>query len=104
MKTTNKRRKRRVLKIQNLAAFMLLVSTMVYLFSSLFLRSYNNTLSTRKQEIEAEIASIELQNDALNVEISQLTSTERVDEIAANSGLTRNQNNIITITSDDDGE
>ncbi|MCR5795792.1 MAG: hypothetical protein K6G61_10670 [Solobacterium sp.] len=104
MTKTVKRKKRRVLKLQNLAFFMVLVSTLTFLFSSLFLRSYNNSLSTRKQELEAEIASIELQNDALNVEISQLTSTERVDEIAANSGLTRDQNNIITIASDDDGE
>lgn len=78
---------------------------MLYLLSALFLRSYNNLLSTQTQEINEQITAITLQNDALKLENKELASSERVDEIAANSGLTRNQENIITITSEDfDGE
>ena len=93
----------------NLLSFAVLLfgfSAFLYLGSSLFLRSYNNELSSRKQQINSEIAVLETQNDAIEVEISQLASAERVDEIAANNGMTRNQDAIVTITSDssEDGE
>ena len=93
----------------NLLSFAVLLfgfSAFLYLGSSLFLRSYNNELSSRRQQINSEIAVLETQNDAIEVEISQLASAERVDEIAANNGMTRNQDAIVTITSDssEDGE
>ena len=85
---------------------LFLFSALLFLASSLFLRSYNNELSSRKQRINSEIAVLETQNDAIEVEISRLVSAERVDEIAANNGMVRNQDAIITITSDssEDGE
>lgn len=100
-----KKTKRKSLKLLNFTITLFLFSITLYLVSSLFLRSYNNSLSTQKQEILAEIKQIEIQNDALDVEIAQLTSTERVEAIAANNGLSRNQDNVVTIgTNSEDGE
>ncbi len=95
-----KRKKKKSLKTLTFSVTLFLFSALLYLASSLFLRSYNNELSSRKQQITSEIAVLETQNDAIEVEISRLASAERVDEIAANNGMTRNQDAIITITSD----
>ena len=101
-----RKKKRKKLDLLTFTVVLFFFSMVLYLGSSLFLRSYNNELSSRKQQINSEIAVLETQNDAIEVEISQLASAERVDEIAANNGMTRNQDAIITITSDssEDGE
>ena len=101
-----KKKKRRTFRLGRFTLVVFSICVGLYLAASLFLRSYNNSLSTRIQEIETQIAAIELQNDAVRVEISQLSSADRVDEIAANNGLTNNQDNVVTITESDseDGE
>ena len=38
------------------------------------------------------------QNDALQVDIETLSSSDRVEGIAASNGMNRNQDSIITIT------
>ncbi|MDO5109739.1 MAG: hypothetical protein Q4D59_07395 [Erysipelotrichaceae bacterium] len=47
---------------------------------------------------------LELQNDAVEVEIAQLASADRVDYIAANNGLTRNSSNVISIMTGENGD
>lgn len=105
-KIVKRKKGRKTLNVLSFSVALFLFSTLLYLASSLFLRSYNNELSARKQQITSEIAVLETQNDAIEVEISQLVSAERVDEIAMNNGMSRNQDAIITITSDSsaDGE
>ncbi len=107
MKIETKKRTKKKRKI-NLAGFSVAVffmSAILSLFCTLFLRSYNNSLSTQKQSIDSQIATIETQNDAVKVEIQTLSSSDRVDEIAAGDGMSRNQSNIITISdSSQDGE
>ena len=76
---------------------LLMISSIVYLASALFLRQYNNSLSTDKQRIEDKIIVIQQQNDEMKVEIAKLTSSDRVDEIAVSSGMSRNQENIVTL-------
>lgn len=101
---TVKKKKRRI-NLFRLSIGLFFISTAAALFSSLFLRSYNNSLSTQKQSIDSQIATIQTQNDAVKVEIQTLSSSDRVDEIAAGSGMSRNQNNVITITDgSQDGE
>jgi len=100
-----KKTKRKSLKLLNFTLVLFLFSSTLYLASSLFLRSYNNSLSTKSQEILAEIKQIEIQNDAIEVEIANLESTERIEAIAANNGLTRNQDNVVMVSADiEDGE
>ena len=103
-KVKTKKKKSHSIHLLHLAIVVFTFSAIVYLCSSLFLRSYNNSLSTRIQEINNEIVLVETQNDALEVEISKLVSVDRIDEIAANGGLTRNQNNIVRIENQTSGE
>ncbi|MBR2594824.1 MAG: hypothetical protein IKE06_00695 [Solobacterium sp.] len=104
-KIVRKRRKKKKIVLTHFAAFMFVVSSLSYLGSSLFLRTYNNSLSSRKQEIDSQIAELETQNDAVRVVIQTLSARDRVDSIASENGLTLDQDNIITITAaNDSGE
>ena len=103
-KGTKRNKIKRSFALLNFSILLFGFSALMYLGGALFLRSYNNSLSTRAQEISQEIAALELQNDAVEVEIAQLTSADRIYEIAANNGLTRNSGNVISITKGDNGE
>lgn len=104
-KGTDIRRRKRSFSLLNFSTVIFLATGILYLSSALFLRSYNNYLSTRKQEISQEIAMLELQNDSIEVEIARLTSSDRVDYIAANNGMSRDSANVVTIqTSPENGD
>lgn len=99
-----KKKVKRSFALFNFSIVLFSFSVLLYLTSALFLRSYNNSISTRAQELSQEIATLELQNDAVEVEIAQLTSADRIDEIASNNGLTRNSGNVISIINGESGE
>ncbi|MCI6271561.1 MAG: hypothetical protein MR601_01295 [Erysipelotrichaceae bacterium] len=93
-----KTKKKKTLKFQNFSFFFTFVSGFMYLISSLFLRSYNNSLSLKKQSIISQINTIEVENEAINIAIQNLSTRDRVVAIANENGLNLDQNNIITIT------
>ena len=93
----NRKRKRR-LNLMKFSTALCTISAIMYLFSALFLRSYNNALSTKAQSINEDIVTMQSQNDALQVDIETLSSSDRVEGIAASNGMNRNQDSIITIT------
>ena len=93
----NRKTKRRI-NLLKLSSALFLFSGILYLFSAIFLRSYNNSLSTRTQSISSDIVTMQAQNDALQVDIETLSSSDRVEGIAASNGMSRNQDSIITIT------
>ncbi len=101
-KTVKKRKAHREALLLRLTVFFLMFSAIVYLTCSLFLRQYNNSLSTKKQQLDESIKTVQAENIEMEVEIAQLTSSDRVDEIAASSGMTRNQENIVTLTPEDE--
>ncbi|MBR4454604.1 MAG: hypothetical protein IKS32_00065 [Solobacterium sp.] len=101
MAENTKSRKKRKLKMGTFSMTLLVISSLLYLCSTLFLRSYNNSLSSKKQEIEAKIAELQVKNDAVAVEVNTLNNRERVNSIAADKGLNLVQDNIITITKAD---
>ncbi|MBR3203405.1 MAG: cell division protein FtsL [Solobacterium sp.] len=96
-----KQKKKKRLKLLNFSVVFFMLSAILYLGSTLFLRTYNNSLSSKKQEIEAKISELKVANDALAVEVNTLNNRERVNTIAADKGLSLDQNNIITITKTD---
>lgn len=100
-----KKAKKRKFDVLRLSMTVFFLSLSAALLSTLFLRSYNNELSTKKQKIDSQIATIQTQNDAVKVEIQTLSSSDRVDEIALGDGMSRNQSNVTTITDgSQDGE
>ena len=91
-------KKKRSMRLQVFTLLFFSVSLVMYLCSSLFLRSINNSLSTQKQQIETQIAALKVKNDAVKVAIQGLSNRERVVSIATDAGLSMNQSNIVTIT------
>ena len=91
-----KKRKKKIF-LPSFSFFLLIISTFLYLCSALMLRTYNNSLSSKWQSIEAEIAEIERSNDAIKIEIQTLTSRERINNIADENRMRLNPKNIITI-------
>lgn len=98
MAANRKNRKKKHLKLGTFTCVLFLVSALLYLMSTLFLRTYNNQLSSQKQEIEAKITELQIANDAVAVEVNTLNNRERVNSIAMDKGLRLEQNHIITIT------
>ena len=96
-----KQKKKKKLKLLNFSVVFFMLSAILYLGSTLFLRTYNNSLSSKKQEIEAKITELQIANDAVAVEVNTLNNRERVNSIAMDKGLSLEQNNIITITKTD---
>ena len=91
-------KKKRSMRLQVFTLLFFSVSLVMYLCSSLFLRSINNSLSTQKQQIETQIAALKVENDAVKEAIQGLSNRERVVSIATDAGLSMNQSNIVTIT------
>lgn len=79
-----------------LAAYLFLVSSLLFLCASVMLRSYNNNLCARKQKVEQEVTSLTQQNEETERDISNLSSAERVAAIAKAS-LSYQANNIISV-------
>ncbi len=104
-KIVKTKKSKRKLNLFGFATYLFCFAMICFLASSLFLKSYNNTLSTKKQSIDSQIAALEMQNNSVENEVRQLASADRVDEVAANSGLTYNQGNIISVSGEAaDGE
>ena len=95
---------RRNAKMLNITLKVTLVSGLLFLGSSLFLRSYNNRLSTEAQDISSKIAVLETQNDAVRIDIQTLGNYNRVESITSEEGMTMNPNNIITISAGNSAE
>ncbi|MFV0380537.1 MAG: cell division protein FtsL [Anaerorhabdus sp.] len=89
--------RKRKLSLEGLTVLMLVTALMASLGSSLFLRSFNNTLSIEAQKINSEIMSFESQNESLKIEIQTLSSRGRVTNIATDNGLDMNHENITTV-------
>ncbi len=70
---------------------------MCSLTSSLFLRSYNNSLSVQTQRIEEKIVALKSENEAIQTQIQTLSSRDRVTAIAEDAGMEMNQDNVVTV-------
>lgn len=101
MEKMNTKKRKKTLKLYSASILFFFTSLLLYLVSSLFLRTYNNSLSLKTQSILSEIHQIQVENESINITIQNLSSRDRVVAIASDSGLELNQDNIITIS---DGE
>lgn len=91
------KRKKRRFNLKNFTALVFMFAVLCSLASSLFLRSYNNSLSVQIQRVGVQVASIEEENASYRVQIQTLSSRDRVTSIAEDSGLEMNQDNITTV-------
>ena len=91
-------KKQRRIKYNRVVSLVTFLSFTLYLFTCLFLQSYNNDLSMQLQSIKGDITTIKDNNNSLKINIQSLSSNNRVQDIAGEAGLSLNQNNIISIS------
>ena len=82
--------------LYTLAVFLLLVSPLSIVFSKATLAKINFEVEQQKKEIEKQ----EKTNESISITIDELASLTKIQEVAANQGLSYNNNNIRTITED----
>ena len=82
--------------LYTLAVFLLLVSPLSIVFSKATLAKINFEVEQQKKEIEKQ----EKSNESISMTIDELASLTKIQEVAANQGLSYNNNNIRTITED----
>lgn len=90
-------RKRRLSSTAKIGMFYFLPCLIMYFICSIYLKSYNNSLSSEIQSKQIQIETIKQENQQLAIDIQTLQNKERVYTIAENSGLQQNQENIINI-------
>lgn len=80
---------------------LLLVSGLLYTFSSIYLRQYNVELMTSAQKAENEIVALEKEYEGLRVELEKLASKEKVVNVATDDGMEAKRENIVYINQND---
>lgn len=101
MATLKKVKKIRRINYFNVSLGVLFISVSLFVMSNLFLRSHQTTLSLKTQNTMALVNQLIAENEALEVEIAQLSNYDRIIALAKEEGLTLVQGNVVSIK---DGE
>lgn len=101
MATLKKVKKIKRINYFNVSLGVLLISISLFVMSNLFLRSHQTSLSLQTQNTMALVNQLIAENEALEVEIAQLSNYDRIIALAKEEGLTLVQGNVISIK---DGE
>ncbi|MDP2814563.1 MAG: hypothetical protein Q8S15_09905 [Erysipelotrichaceae bacterium] len=101
MATLRKVKKIKRINYFNVSLGVLLISISLFVLSNLFLRSHQTSLSLQTQNTMALVNQLIAENEALEVEIAQLSNYDRIIALAKEEGLTLVQGNVISIK---DGE
>lgn len=97
-------KKARKIKILNLAFTTFVIMGISFIASSTLLRSYNVSLSATQSKCETRIRELTKEKETLQLEISELSSWNRVTAIVADQELSYNQSNVVTIGENDEKE
>ncbi|MBR2577659.1 MAG: cell division protein FtsL [Erysipelotrichaceae bacterium] len=92
-----RRRKRRRNYLNMFAVIMLTLAFISLILTSLFVGTYNQSLTISIQKMNNEIDTLKSENEKLNIEIASLENKDRVYIIAQDAGLDQNQDNVISI-------
>ncbi len=79
------------------AVIMLTMAFISLILTSLFVGTYNQSLTISIQKMNNEIDTLKTENEKLNIEIASLENKDRVYIIAQDAGLDQNQDNVISI-------
>ncbi len=90
-----KKRKRRI-NWKRISMTIFSLSAIMYLLSSVFLRSYNSELNVKKQNYLEQIAALSKDNESAQMEVNQLSTYDRISAIASADGMSVTSN-IITV-------
>lgn len=89
-------KKVRKFKILNFSFTLFLVLGVAFIFSTTLLRSYNVALSAKVSKMNDEIAELSKEKETLQLEISELSSYNRVTAIVGDE-LSYDSSNFVTV-------
>lgn len=91
------KRKKRKLRLDNLAKLILSIAIIAWVGTSLFVNTKNAELTVKIQKMNDELASLTKANQTLSFEIQSLESKDRIYELAQTANMDQIQDNIISI-------
>ena len=91
-----KRRKR--INWVGISMLTFVITGILYIGSSVGLRTYNSYLNVQKQDYQRQIAALQKDNEVAQMEVNQLSTYDRIMAIAAKDGMQSYNNNVITVT------
>lgn len=89
-------KKVRKFKVLNFSFTLFLVLGVAFIFSTTLLRSYNVALSAKVSKMNDEIAELSKEKETLQLEISELSSYNRVTAIVGDE-LSYDSSNFVTV-------
>ncbi|MBR3228302.1 MAG: hypothetical protein IKF68_07135 [Erysipelotrichaceae bacterium] len=92
-----RRRKRKISLLNRFAVIAFSLALIAFFISSLFIATYNTSLTIEIQKMNNEISSLKAENERLNIAIAGLENKDRVYVIAQDAGLMQNQDNVVSI-------
>lgn len=95
-----KTKKRRVIRLEAIATLLFTTAIIFTIMANLFLRNINTSLMINIQKMNNESASLRTENQNLTVTIQTLRNKDRIFKAAEEAGLSRNNNNIVSLGSE----
>ncbi len=90
---------RRRLKPEVICFFIFLISLLIYIVSSLFLRAYNVSLSVSYQDMNTTVDAMISNNAYLKSQTDALSDYSRIAAIAKDHGLNLSYGNLVPLNS-----
>jgi len=90
-------KKRRTLKLTGVIFVMFMVSFVVFLGSSIFLKSYNVSMNYAKYQLEAQITRLRTENEILKFDIRELGNYDRIANIINAENMSVNDTHVKVI-------
>ena len=100
MMNNNKRKRRPTILMYGI--IIMLFSGGLYMFSSLYLKQYNNQISFKVQSAQRQISVLSTEKEALKVEIDKLASKSIVVDLANEDDMQVNKDSVIYISGKDE--
>jgi len=92
-----RKRKTRRLRLEGIAVIMFTCALLCLMLSSLFIKTRNASLTMKIQELNAEVAALQNDNQSINIEIQTLENKDRVFVIAQAANMAQTQDNIVSV-------
>ncbi|MEG0290537.1 MAG: cell division protein FtsL [Erysipelotrichaceae bacterium] len=88
---------KRKVRVEAIAVLFFVISILLFLSSSLFLKSYNVSLSKEVSEMENVVAKKKDDVESLRLAVKTLENRDRVLSVAKEAGMEINQNNVVFV-------
>lgn len=92
-----KTKKYKVLKGEKLAWLVLVIMILIIPIASVYTKAVLSESNIKVEKVRTNIEKQESINESLNMKISELASLDKIQEVASNSGLEYNNDNIKVI-------